>query len=93
MTNQPNAYTKIVTKAWSDPEFKARLLADPKAALAECGVQVPASMQISVHEDSDDVVNMVLPISPAGEALSELELEQVAGGTVSAILSCYVGIC
>ena len=26
---------QIVLKAWNDPEFKARLLADPRAALAE----------------------------------------------------------
>lgn len=89
MNNQSNAYSKIVSKAWSDPEFKARLLAAPRAALAESGVQVPDGVRINVLEDSGDVINMVLPTSPAGEVVSEQDLEQVAGGTCSDILSLF----
>tara|TARA_B100000315_G_scaffold218472_1_gene219800 strand:- start:160 stop:363 length:204 start_codon:yes stop_codon:yes gene_type:complete len=33
-------YGKIVAKAWSDEEFKAKLMADPKSVLKENGVDV-----------------------------------------------------
>ena len=89
MNNQSNTYSKIMTKAWSDPDFKARLLADPKAVLAEAGVQVPDGIHMKIIEDTSDVINIVLPASPAGGALSEQDLEKVAGGTFSAIFSCY----
>lgn len=32
---------RVVARAWVDPEFKARLLADPRAALAELGYTLP----------------------------------------------------
>ena len=32
--------TYSVTKAWSDEEFKAKLMADPKSVLKENGVDV-----------------------------------------------------
>jgi hypothetical protein len=75
-----NAYAKVVTKAWSDPEYKARLMSDPKAVLAEAGVDVTEGVEIEVHEDTDTTMHLVLPVSPAGETLSEQALEQIAGG-------------
>ncbi len=32
---------RVVARAWADPEFKARLLSDPEAALAELGYRLP----------------------------------------------------
>ena len=89
MNNPSEVYRRVVTKAWTDPDFKARLLADPKATLAEAGAPVPDGIRIKIIEDTSDVINLVLPTSPAGEALSEQDLEKVAGGTFSAIFSCY----
>ena len=78
-----------MTKAWSDPDFKARLLADPKAVLAEAGVQVPDGIHMKIIEDTSDVINIVLPASPAGGAVSEQDMEQIAGGTLPTIyLTC-----
>lgn len=89
MNTQSNAYSRLVTKAWTDPDFKTRLLADPKAVMAEAGLEVPEGIRLNIVEDTSDVINLVLPTSPAGEALSEQDLEKVAGGTFSAIFSCY----
>jgi hypothetical protein len=36
------AYGKVVARAWRDPTFKAKLIADPHAVLKEAGVAVPA---------------------------------------------------
>jgi hypothetical protein len=32
---------QIVTRAWEDPAFKQELLNNPKAVLAEAGVEIP----------------------------------------------------
>ncbi|MCB0086453.1 MAG: NHLP leader peptide family RiPP precursor [Caldilineaceae bacterium] len=89
MNTQSNAYSRLVTKAWTDPDFKTRLLADPKAVMAESGLEVPEGIRLNIVEDTSDIINIVLPASPAGGALSEQDLEKVAGGTFSAIFSCY----
>lgn len=73
-----NPLFTIQSKAQTDTAFRNRLKADPRAVLQEAGLNVPASMQIKVVEDSANSRTLVLP-PPAGE-LSEAELESVAGG-------------
>ena len=71
---------RLIEKATVDEAFRARLLADPRAAVeAETGVAVPAGFTLEVHEDTADTSHLVLP-PPADAALSEADLEQVAGG-------------
>ena len=41
---------RVVAKAWTDPEYRARLLADGTAAIAELGFQGPQGEQIVVLE-------------------------------------------
>ncbi len=73
-------YRKVVAQAWSDPAFKAKLLAEPHAALAAAGVPIARGMTVKVVENSDNVFHLVLPAKPAGE-LSEAELDSAVGGT------------
>ena len=69
---------KIVGKAAEDAEFRARLLGDPKGAIGqELGVTIPASLSIEVHEQSAEVVHLVL--APDSK-LNEGDLQAVAGG-------------
>jgi nitrile hydratase len=49
---------KIVARAWTDPEFKQRLLADGSAAIAEFGL--PSSAPLVVAENTADAHNMVV---------------------------------
>ena len=78
MTTATELKTKILSKAAADGEFRTRLLTDPKATIsAETGVTVPEGFNIAVHEDSGTTAHLVLPPSPA---LTEAELEKVAGG-------------
>ncbi len=49
----------IVARAWTDPEFKARLLASPKSAVAECGVDMPAT-ELFVVENTPQLHNVVV---------------------------------
>ena len=44
---------RIVGKAATSADFRARLLSDPKGAIEqESDLTIPASMAIKVHEDS-----------------------------------------
>ena len=72
---------KVISRAWSDADYKAKLLSDPHAALADLGGEVSAGTTIKVVENTADTRYLVLPIAPdsAGE-LSAEELEKVAGG-------------
>lgn len=49
----------VVARAWTDPEFKARLTADGSAACAEMGVPVEA-MKLIVVENTPDTHNVVV---------------------------------
>ncbi len=73
--------TKAIARCWTDADYKAKLLSDPHAALAEVGVEVPAGNTVKVMENTADTHHLVLPASPpaAGELSSE-ELEKIAGG-------------
>ncbi len=72
---------KSIARAWSDADYKAKMLSDPHTALAEAGVEVPAGTTVKVVEDTAETKHLVLPVAPgdAGE-LSAEELEKVAAG-------------
>ena len=75
---------KIIKKAWADPAFKQQLIADPKPAIAAVsGVEMPQSLKIRVLEDKPGLKNLILPVNPKSEELSDADLEAVAGGALS----------
>jgi hypothetical protein len=80
--------TQAIARAWSDPAYKARLLADPHAALAEVGISTPENLKFKVVENTGDVVHLILPPPPSGE-LSEESLALVSGGWIPAALTLY----
>jgi nitrile hydratase len=51
---------KLVARAWTDPEFKARFIADPKAACAEIGVDATAINEFVVLENTERIRHMVV---------------------------------
>jgi len=51
---------KLVARAWVDPEFKARLLADPKAACKEMGIDATSLNEFVVLENTEKVRHMVV---------------------------------
>ena len=78
MTTATELKSRILSKAGEDNDFRARLIADPKAAIAsEVGTVVPDGFDIVVHEDSATTAHLVLPPS---SALTEAELATAAGG-------------
>ena len=51
---------KLVARAWVDPAFKGRLLADPKAACAELGIDATSINEFVVLENTETVRHMVV---------------------------------
>lgn len=51
---------KIVAKAWTDPEYRQRLLENGTAAVGEFGFSGPQGEHIVVVENSDDTHNVVV---------------------------------
>lgn len=84
-----NGYTRILTQAWSSAEFERRLVADPRAVLAENGLTTPAGagveiMRLSADPDLDAQITLwedgaitgyyVLHVPPTGKHDSCCEL-------------------
>jgi hypothetical protein len=66
-TGRPEIERRIIDLAQSDAEFRARLIADPRAALAEVlGVEIPAFIEVRVVEERPDLLCIVLPVDLAG---------------------------
>jgi nitrile hydratase len=59
-TRTPALGSKIVARAWVDPAFRARLLADGRAALEELGIDFFENTQLTVLENTDKVHNLVV---------------------------------
>ena len=82
MANRAQAEAVIAARAASDPSFKAKLIANPEATLAEAlGAPLPSGVKVTVLEETSTQSYIVLP---AGSGVSESELAGVAGG-------CWIG--
>lgn len=56
----PKRGAVVVAKAWSDPEFKQRLMQDAPAAIDALGFLGKATAHLKVVENTDDVHNLVV---------------------------------
>jgi hypothetical protein len=73
-----SGYTKILTNAWSDEAFRARLTSEPREALAENGLSVPASADVKIVT------------GVAGEPSLEDQVERWAKGETSGEYELFV---
>jgi len=76
-TSLRSAWPQVVGQAWADPEFRQRLIDDPKGALQEIGVDVSATADIEIVVDTPEVTHLVLPEKPS-------ELGSFAGSMILA---------
>lgn len=68
---------RLIAQASDNDDFRARLVADPKAILRdEYGIVVPESVKIHVHEEDATAAHLVLPRS---KKLTEAELQAASG--------------
>ena len=51
---------RVVARAWSDPDYRQRLLSDGTAACAELGFEGPEGEYIVVLEDAPDLHNVIV---------------------------------
>lgn len=71
----------VAERLAADPEFRERLLTNPKAAVsALVGFDLPDEVSIEVHEESLTSVHLVIPTSTGAGDLTDQDLELVAGG-------------
>ena len=90
MTTATELKDRILSKAEEDGEFRARLIADPKAAISsEFGATLPDGFDVADHEDSATTAHLVLPPSPK---LTEAQLAQVSGAGNWASVTAGPGI-
>ena len=60
-SRSPADGARVVAKAWTNPEYRAKLLSDPEAALTDMGYELPdPTPKLGVVENSDDVHHLVV---------------------------------
>lgn len=59
-TRSPALGAAVVARAWVDPAFKARLLADTRAALDELGIDIGEIAEFKTVENTPDVHNVIV---------------------------------
>ena len=81
MTEERNQLAELFAACWKEDALKARFMNDPKAVLAEHGMDVPDGMDVKVVENADNCVHITMPAAPDGHvSLSDEELSAAAGG-------------
>jgi hypothetical protein len=79
---------KIVRHSWQDEGFRKEFIADPAGAFVKY-LHLPAETlpKVVVHQEQPGSWHIILPAKPANaSALSEAELERVAGGAIPTVL-------
>jgi hypothetical protein len=69
----------LITRALKDESFRAELIANPKTVIEqEIGSKLPDELEITVLEETEDTLYMVLPCNPY-EGISEEDLQASLG--------------
>jgi nitrile hydratase len=72
---------------YKSPEYRARIVREPRAVLGEFGLELPESTEIRIWDSSAEVRYLVLPMRPEGtEHMSEQELADIV------TRDCMVGV-
>lgn len=100
-TSRKDFETAIIAKAWKDPEYLRRLRSNPREVLQEelealhPGAQLPDDLGISIHEEDENHVHLVMPRHPqnvSDQTLTDDDLDQAAGGTgVGVVVAVVAG--
>jgi nitrile hydratase len=59
-SRSPALGAKVVARAWTDPAFKKRLLADTRAALAELGIDIGTLAEFHTVENTPKAHNVIV---------------------------------
>jgi nitrile hydratase alpha subunit len=68
-------------------EYRARVVREPRAVLLEFGTELPADIELRVHDSTADMRYLVLPMQPKGsEALAAEQLAELV------TRDCMIGV-
>jgi len=89
---------QLIEKAMKDPDFRKRLIENPKAVIKEeTGIDLPASINLKILEEDPQTVYLVLPHLNARDDEAEItnnELEKIVGGEVfTGFAFCHTSHC
>ena len=73
-------FLEMIDLCRNDAGFRARMRAEPAAALAERGIAVAAGVDLRLAEDTPEVRHFVLPPDP-NALLGDSSLDAVSGGS------------
>jgi nitrile hydratase len=62
----PRMLLGIPPEWYKSRNYRSRMVREPRAVLAEFGLQIPEEVAIRVHDSTADMRYMVLPMRPAG---------------------------
>ena len=62
----PRMLLGIPPEWYKSRNYRSRMVREPRAVLAEFGLQIPETTQIRVHDSTADMRYIVLPMRPAG---------------------------
>ena len=87
------AERRIIQRSLEDETFRQRLIEDPKGVVEqELGTRLTEEVRVVAVEETADTIYLVLPSTPLagreGRALSDQELESVAGAGTWGPASC-----
>ena len=69
-------------RAATDPEFRARLVADAKETLRSAGFDVPEGVSVRIEESTpQEIVLAIPPLLPEGAEVDEDALSETAAGS------------
>lgn len=88
-----NAVAKIYAKAWSDPDYAARLKSDPHSVLEAEGLNAPKHLRIHVHEDSDSEAHFVIPQRPSDVTDEQLSAASPSHSDICSAPDLHADIC
>lgn len=76
MANLQDIWSKLVARAWVDPDFKSELVSSPKEILEENKYSVNPNEHFRVLENTENLMNIVIPLSGKEESGKHKELNQ-----------------
>lgn len=72
MTQQISSMQELLNTVWSDASFKQDFISNPKATLSQAGIEVADSVDLTVLEETDSNVYLVIPTA---EVASDFQTE------------------
>ncbi len=79
-----NDINNIAERVSSDAKLKSTIMANPKQALADAGINLPNGIEVAVHENTDKLFHFVIPGNPNQELNDEsLSSMNAAKGSAS----------